>query len=152
MYGLWEPNLHSTFDYLEANVSNYEQFNRTLSPTLEALIEEAAFGTNKSEAESGFATMEADVTVNQTIYSLAQCTPDIVGTNCSRCLHSALSAIRASADGAPGAISIYPKCLLRYDNISFYHFGEFNSNKGKRFTSTDLLALYSFVLLFVFVY
>uniref|UniRef100_A0A803NE97 Gnk2-homologous domain-containing protein n=1 Tax=Chenopodium quinoa TaxID=63459 RepID=A0A803NE97_CHEQI len=71
-------------DHIDANVSNYQQFNRTLSSTLKNLINETAFGSENNGSRLRFATIEARVTEDETIYSLAQCTPDIAGVNCSR--------------------------------------------------------------------
>ncbi|KAL2924573.1 Cysteine-rich receptor-like protein kinase 25 [Bienertia sinuspersici] len=84
-YGLWE---RSTFhvDYIRENVLSYHQFNLTLSLTVEDLINKAAFQSQNNGTLVGFATMEARVTGDEVFYSLAQCTPDIVGVNCSQCL------------------------------------------------------------------
>ncbi|KAL2924572.1 Cysteine-rich repeat secretory protein 8 [Bienertia sinuspersici] len=149
MYNVRAPNLDSYYDFYKANVSNYDQFNRTLSPTLEALINKNAFSTNNSEFRPGFATMEAAVSGHEKIYSLAQCTPDILGANCSQCLRSALS-ILMSVDGSPGAISIKPPCQLRYDNNSFYYVGDSNLSEREHIRSPDLTILYSILLVFVY--
>ncbi|XP_057542287.1 putative cysteine-rich receptor-like protein kinase 9 [Amaranthus tricolor] len=146
MYGLLEMNLTSTFDYLDLNISNYQQFNRSLSTTLEAVINEAAFGSANNGASSrlGFATKEGIVSSNETIYALAQCTPDIVGVNCSRCLRSAFNRIKGRAPAAVSTMAY--KCHLRFDNVSFYDLGMSNDSAGKQLGSSQLFGLFSLML------
>ncbi|XP_021858839.1 cysteine-rich receptor-like protein kinase 19 [Spinacia oleracea] len=139
MYRLWE-NTVGVSDYIEANVSNYQQFNLTLTSTLEDVINEGS--------RLGFATHEADVSGEETIYSMALCTPDIVGVNCSRCLRSARSILR---DGAPAGFATLNKCYLRYDNVSFYDIGGPNVNTGVGLRSSNLLfVVFSVVFLIVY--
>ncbi|XP_021733420.1 putative cysteine-rich receptor-like protein kinase 9 [Chenopodium quinoa] len=123
MYGLWPISI-TRIGFIEVNVTNYEQFNVTFTSLMEELINEAAFESQKNGSVLGFSTNEASVTGDQTIYGLAQCTPDIVGVNCSLCLQDALSGLRGLAEGAPAAYSVDEKCYLRYDNVSFYNLGE----------------------------
>lgn len=152
MYGLLEINLTSTFDYLDLKFSNYQRFNRSLTATSEAVIDEAAFGSannGSSSSRLGFATKEGIVSSNETIYALAQCTPDIVGVNCSRCLRSAFNRIKGRA---PAAVSTMAhKCHLRFDNVSFYDLGMSNDSAGnKRLGCSQLLGLFSLLLLFMY--
>ena len=44
MYGLLDNMTSYTFDFIQGNVSNKKEFNNTLSSTLKAVINEAAFG------------------------------------------------------------------------------------------------------------
>lgn len=148
-YGLWEAT-SLVFDFIEANVSNYHQFNQTLSTTMEELINDAAYESSNGGSILGFATMEAEVTGDETIYSLAQCTPDILGVNCSRCLRSGLSSLRRWANGAPAAYATMNKCHLRYDNVSFYNLGEPNVGTRVSSRSSHLLTIYTVVFLHMY--
>ncbi|XP_021766707.1 probable cysteine-rich repeat secretory protein 6 [Chenopodium quinoa] len=129
-YGMFEGALSGS-DHIDANVSNYQQFNRTLSSTLKNLINETAFGSENNGSRLRFATIEARVTEDETIYSLAQCTPDIAGVNCSRCLQIGVSDFSRSANLSPAAYTLKNKCYIRYDNVSFYDFGDSNVNAAK---------------------
>ncbi|XP_021738380.1 cysteine-rich receptor-like protein kinase 25 [Chenopodium quinoa] len=152
MYGLLEPAASITIGAPTAKVSNYKQYNHTLGILLETLISEAAFGNGSSSNVPGFATREADVTSDETIYGLAQCTPDIVGVNCSKCLRFGLSSLRSCCDGTQGAQTIRPKCLLRYDNRTFYNTMDSNaspSSTQERLKYTIFLVMISSFLILV---
>ncbi|KAL9245876.1 hypothetical protein vseg_019476 [Gypsophila vaccaria] len=147
LYGTYDDTPSAfAFDYVETNVSNYEKFNQTLSSTLTSVINLTAF--NSSQVV-GFATAEDSVTQDETIiYSMAQCTPDIAGVQCHDCLEFGYSALRRWADGAPGAVVFMDKCMLRYDNVSFYDLGEFRSNEkeGLRVSFIGVFCLVGLVL------
>ncbi|KAL9245875.1 hypothetical protein vseg_019475 [Gypsophila vaccaria] len=138
--GSYDPrsSLFAT-DHIETSVSNYNQFNKTLASTLASVINLAAF--NSSQV-SGFATAEGSVTRDETIYTMAQCTPDIAGVKCQECLESGYSTLRKGADGAPGAVVLMDKCMLRYDNVSFYDFGESKSNEGEGLRVSFIVLLF----------
>ncbi|XP_021718050.1 cysteine-rich repeat secretory protein 4-like [Chenopodium quinoa] len=145
-YGMFEGALSGS-DHIDANVSNYQQFNRTLSSTLKNLINETAFGSENNGSRLRFATIEARVTEDETIYSLAQCTPDIAGVNCSRCLQIGVSDFSRSANLSPAAYTLKNKCYIRYDNVSFYDFGDSNVNAGVVLRPSNSLFVYSAVFL-----
>ncbi|KAK9678419.1 hypothetical protein RND81_11G209900 [Saponaria officinalis] len=141
VYGLSDKYATSAFDYVETNVSNHIQFSQVLSTTITNVTNEAAFQSSKT----GFATEEGSVTRDETIYSMAQCTPDIIGVNCSKCLQFGYSILQKWADGAPGAIVLMDKCVLRYDNVSFY---DVQSSLGNCLR-TNFIRVYSSLLFFV---
>ncbi|KAK9678418.1 hypothetical protein RND81_11G209800 [Saponaria officinalis] len=141
LYGMFDKFSAFAYDYVETNVSNHNQFNQVLSSTITNVTTKAAFESSKT----GFATEEGNVTRDETIYSMAQCTPDIIGVNCSQCLQFGYMTLQTWADGAPGAIVYMDKCVLRYDNVSFY---DVQSSIGNGFR-TNFIGVFSSLLLFV---
>ncbi|KAL7213404.1 hypothetical protein ACSBR2_016011 [Camellia fascicularis] len=80
--------------------------------------------TRASNGESGkkFASREANFSVRQTLYSLAQCTPDLTVSDCNTCLRDAISNISICCDGSEGARVLFPSCNIRYELYPFYYF------------------------------
>ncbi|KAL7213420.1 hypothetical protein ACSBR2_016026 [Camellia fascicularis] len=70
--------------------------------------------TRASNSESGkkFASREANFSVLQTLYSLAQCTPNL----------TTISNISICCDGNKGARILFPSCNIRYELYPFYDF------------------------------
>ncbi|CAL9001621.1 unnamed protein product [Prunus brigantina] len=56
----------------------------------------------------------------QTIYGLAQCTPDLAEQTCSECLDSAMGNIPANCDRKQGCRVSNPSCTVRYGVNRFY--------------------------------
>ncbi|KAK8524361.1 hypothetical protein V6N12_029227 [Hibiscus sabdariffa] len=59
-----------------------------------------------------FATKEENVSKFQTLSILVQCTPDISGTDCGRCLRGAIAYLPS---GLEGGTSFNPSCIVRYE-------------------------------------
>ncbi|KAG5530529.1 hypothetical protein RHGRI_025469 [Rhododendron griersonianum] len=68
------------------NVTSVEQFKDELEKLLESLGDKAASGGSLLKFASGNTTGPD----SQTIYALAQCTPDISERNCSECIRGAI--------------------------------------------------------------
>ncbi|KDP20813.1 hypothetical protein JCGZ_21284 [Jatropha curcas] len=98
------------------NVSQVTQFNRVLKTLLDSLVTQVASGDSLRK----FATGNARTTSNQTIYALAQCTPDLSKQNCSDCLAKATGIIPQCCDGKQGARVGTPSCNFRYEIELFY--------------------------------
>ncbi|XP_074267410.1 cysteine-rich receptor-like protein kinase 8 [Silene latifolia] len=71
-------------------------------------------------AEAGslkkFATDFANYTTFQTIYGLAQCTPDLSSSDCNLCLTSSIQKFQESLGGRV----IVPSCIVRYEIHPFF--------------------------------
>ncbi|OMO96603.1 hypothetical protein COLO4_15182 [Corchorus olitorius] len=67
-----------------------------------------------------FATKEATFTQFQTLYSLAQCTPDISSEDCHACLEEAITGFQKYCSGNTSALALYPSCTMRYQIAPFY--------------------------------
>ncbi|KAM1245722.1 hypothetical protein ACFX15_036248 [Malus domestica] len=93
------------------NETGQSRYGQVVATSLHELTTETA---NNSKH---FATKEAKVKgSNETVYSLAQCTPDLSASDCKRCLAKATEEIL----GASGARWAYPSCNVWYNNTLFY--------------------------------
>lgn len=54
------------------------------------------------------------------VYGMAQCTRDLAGDDCNRCLVGAVSFIPTCCDGRQGARIVYPSCSIRFEVYPFY--------------------------------
>ncbi|XP_010278041.1 PREDICTED: putative receptor-like protein kinase At4g00960 [Nelumbo nucifera] len=99
-----------------SNVSGHvEQLDRALNKTFTDIIARAAFSTSIK-----FATGEAAFDTLRTVYCLAQCTPDISGSDCYLCLNTAKAYLGKCCDGNERAAQLWPNCVLRYSIYPFY--------------------------------
>ncbi|XP_050147732.1 cysteine-rich receptor-like protein kinase 15 isoform X8 [Malus sylvestris] len=105
--GLWDSRVNET---------GQSQYGQVVATSLHELTTETA---NNSKH---FATKEAKVKgSNETVYSLAQCTPDLSASDCKRCLANATEEIlRLSEMEFRGARWVYPSCNVWYNNTLFY--------------------------------
>ncbi|KAL8139090.1 hypothetical protein V2J09_005091 [Rumex salicifolius] len=86
---------------------------------MDQLINETAYGPGSER----FATVEAQVSGLQKLYSLAQCIPDRGGLLCERCLRKALRNIDLCCNEFADMAFFYPSCQLRYSVLApFYEF------------------------------
>ncbi|TYH47737.1 hypothetical protein ES332_D10G018700v1 [Gossypium tomentosum] len=73
---------------------------------------------NKPAGSKKFATRETKLSSFQTLYTLAQCTPDLSGSGCSRCLQGARENL---PNGLQGGRVLSPSCNVRYETYLFYN-------------------------------
>lgn len=77
-----------------------------------------------SSGDSGkkFATKEANFSTLQSVYSLAQCTPDLSASDCSYCLSESIGDLRGPSFNFSyqGGQRLLPSCIVRYDIYQFY--------------------------------
>ncbi|KAL8151180.1 hypothetical protein V2J09_020988 [Rumex salicifolius] len=102
--------------YSAANVTDPDKFGTVVNETIDGLISETARGGNSSF----FATGEGVVSQFETAYCLVQCSPDLNGTECDTCLHSAYG------DFIPQrwpqfAFVFSPSCQLRYSTQGAFY-------------------------------
>ncbi|XP_059639555.1 cysteine-rich receptor-like protein kinase 10 [Cornus florida] len=109
------PNVNVWNPY---NVTEQDRFEQLLGETVDDLA------TLASNDESGnvtrFATQEADFTAFQKLHSLAQCTPDLSGSDCNRCLRVAISFLPTCYVGRQGGRVLLPSCNIRFEISPFY--------------------------------
>lgn len=92
-------------------------FDEVVNHTLNRLINRAAYDSSGSM----FATEQVNYNGSWPfIYSLVQCTPDISGSDCVKCLKRALSHRLSEYGGSRGARVLLPSCNLRYEVYPFF--------------------------------
>ncbi|OWM83527.1 hypothetical protein CDL15_Pgr013008 [Punica granatum] len=97
------------------NISDPSSFNQLLGETLTALLPKAASG---QLAGKKFGVDKTNFTASQTLYMLAQCTPDLTAAECNRCLQVAVGRLLL---GRQGARYLLPSCNVRYETYLFYN-------------------------------
>ncbi|XP_019054570.1 PREDICTED: cysteine-rich receptor-like protein kinase 10 [Nelumbo nucifera] len=100
--------------YNTQNNSDPRQFNQLVGDKLGELA------TTVASSASKYATLEANYTSFQSLYCLAQCTPDLSGSSCNQCLRGAISHLPVCCSGAVGARAVRPSCNVRYEVYPFY--------------------------------
>ncbi|KAL1166068.1 hypothetical protein V6Z11_A06G171500 [Gossypium hirsutum] len=95
---------------------------------LTVMQEIASRASNATQGAKKFATKEATFTVFQTLYSLAQCTPDISSEDCYRCLQDAIRDLLIHSNGNTSGFGLHPSCTVQYQTASFYNL-VFNKTK-----------------------
>lgn len=94
-------------------------FRELLVATLQDLMTLTASSTPVGAKK--FATKEADIISDgKTLYTLAQCTPDLSSQECKICLGEARQQIYSCCDGKKGGTVMYPSCNLRFELYRFY--------------------------------
>ncbi|PQM33663.1 cysteine-rich receptor-like protein kinase 25 [Prunus yedoensis var. nudiflora] len=94
---------------------NPQQFG-VLNSLLLNLSDRAASGDSLKK----FAAGHAFDPEGETIYGLAQCTPDIDKQNCSNCLKESVSEIQTCCGGRQGGRVLKPSCTLRFEVYLFF--------------------------------
>ncbi|KAB2025854.1 hypothetical protein ES319_D06G177500v1 [Gossypium barbadense] len=82
-----------------------ERFNRLVGTVMKEIASRASYATLGAKK---FATKEATFTVFQTLYSLAQCTPDISSEDCYRCLQDAVRDLLIHTNGNTSGFGLHP--------------------------------------------
>ncbi|WCJ20316.1 cysteine-rich RLK (RECEPTOR-like protein kinase) 25 [Euphorbia peplus] len=98
------------------NISDQARFNDRLASSMGEAATAAANGGEKK-----FAVKEVNFTAFQTLYNLAQCTPDLSTGACIQCLDTAISQLPSCCDGKRGGRVLMPSCNIRYEIYSFYN-------------------------------
>ncbi|XP_042520781.1 cysteine-rich receptor-like protein kinase 10 [Macadamia integrifolia] len=104
------------FDYLsnKQSVSDVTRFNQLLVDTMEK-----AATTAVSDSER-FGTWDANFSQFQKLYCLAQCSPDISGFDCNRCLTESITLLLNCCSGKQGGRVFIPSCIIRFEMFPFY--------------------------------
>jgi hypothetical protein len=95
-------------------VTQPELFMTQLGSLMRNLSSLAAYSSPRM-----FAVGEADVSLTK-IYGMAQCTRDLGGDDCNRCLSAAVTDILSSCYGKIGGQNIRRSCSVRYEESLFY--------------------------------
>ncbi|KAI9123958.1 hypothetical protein K1719_005258 [Acacia pycnantha] len=103
------------------SVSNPASFMRTLYDNMNKTADEAA---KPALGKKKYATRTAILSAFQTVYFLAQCTPDLSPSDCRRCLSVAIGDLDWCCDGKQGGRVLYPSCFVNYELYPFYYQSE----------------------------
>ncbi|XP_048424616.1 cysteine-rich receptor-like protein kinase 25 [Pyrus x bretschneideri] len=101
----------------ELNVSRYveqpAQLTEVLAATLGSLVPKAANATDRFATEEG--PFMANL-ISFTVYSLAQCRPDLSAADCNACLEEGKTQLAPSCcDAKQGGRVLYASCNMRFE-------------------------------------
>ncbi|RDX96044.1 Cysteine-rich receptor-like protein kinase 8, partial [Mucuna pruriens] len=99
------------------NVSNPQSFMRLLFLTMNQTAEDAA---NTPVGHKKFATREVLVSELQSLYCLAQCTPNLSPNDCKTCLVEIIGELPSCCEGRIGGRVLNPSCNIRYEMYPFF--------------------------------
>ncbi|KMT03394.1 hypothetical protein BVRB_8g190820 [Beta vulgaris subsp. vulgaris] len=99
-------------------ITNYRQYNETLSNATRELITEASYG-NWTKPNSATRVVEV-IGSHEKIYMMVQCTPDISAMNCSKCLGKLYPILPDCCNGTQGGQILHANCFMMYNNQSFF--------------------------------
>ncbi|KAJ4981239.1 hypothetical protein NE237_032076 [Protea cynaroides] len=98
------------------NISNPDQFSDVVRELLNNLSSQSAFNSSTGM----YVTGQANLTVDETVYGLVQCTKDLSGNDCLKCLQYATDEILSCCYFYRGARLLSESCYLRYELYAFY--------------------------------
>ncbi|KAJ9169038.1 hypothetical protein P3X46_020507 [Hevea brasiliensis] len=116
------------------NVSDQERFNEQVMITMNRTAMKAA-GFPKGAIK--FAVNETNFTTSQTLYTLAQCTPDLTESDCLQCLQTAILRLPDCCSGKQGGRVLFPSCNIRYEIYPFYNATGFHSEANTETEVTE---------------
>ena len=99
------------------SVSVVNRFDELVRATMNDL---ATGISNVGPGVKKFETKEVKFTASQTLYTLVQCTPDLSGYDCNRCLQIAMTNLPGCCGGEEMGRVLFPSCNLWHDLYPFY--------------------------------
>ncbi|KAF7852320.1 hypothetical protein BT93_L4613 [Corymbia citriodora subsp. variegata] len=103
--------------YNRRNVNDPTKFMKQLEKTMKQLITRAAKRSDKK-----YASKEAPVKVysDTTLYTFAQCRPDLSAAQCEDCLQNVTLILQTNQTGKVGGRILRPSCFARFGLSPFY--------------------------------
>ncbi|XP_028803257.1 putative receptor-like protein kinase At4g00960 [Neltuma alba] len=102
-----------------------DEFKNVLMQMMSYLRERAA----SRDSFRKFAVANVSGPGNQTMYGLAQCTPDLSNKDCDICLSGEISDISKCCDGKRGGQVVPPSCYIRFRLDSFFDASAYNNTQ-----------------------
>ncbi|KAJ6401854.1 hypothetical protein OIU84_014012 [Salix udensis] len=108
-------------DYTLMNTQSlpvHADFNRILVDTIGTAVYQAV---NMPAGAKKFAATKANYTMQDMLYVLVQCTPDLSSDDCHQCLLSAYSGLQVCCNEKRGGRILYPSCIVRFEMYLDYN-------------------------------
>ncbi|KAG5516571.1 hypothetical protein RHGRI_037326 [Rhododendron griersonianum] len=112
--------LDTGFQEIKYNPNTFPNGTR-LSEVLGEIMDDIADRASSDDSGRKFATAEANYSLLQRVYGLAQCTPDISDSDCNTCLQNCISTFPICCNTLQGARIVVPSCYVRYETYPFYN-------------------------------
>ncbi|XP_021726268.1 putative receptor-like protein kinase At4g00960 isoform X1 [Chenopodium quinoa] len=114
--------------------SNMTGFMDVLIESLNDAADNASGGSPDKKFATQEITFADNLTSLNTIYTLAECTPDITLKDCKSCLRVTINNITELCNVKAGCTLMCPNCNIRYDTYPFY--GDATDNSSNRSAGT----------------
>lgn len=116
IFGMYQDHDFS-FSFNNPNkAQDAEKYTNALGDLMKRLKSEASAGDSHLKVAVGNETTDK----NETVYGLAQCTPDLSQKDCEDCLDKAISDIKLCCKNNIGGRVVKLSCNLRFENGQFY--------------------------------
>ncbi|KAL3740548.1 hypothetical protein ACJRO7_021774 [Eucalyptus globulus] len=120
IYGILQTSPNYTMCNLGNRISditmNQDTFDEVWRNLTKRLVHKAADGTPRLKYTTG----QANLPDNKTIYSLLQCSPDLVANDCGSCLSEAVDHYSKRCHGWQGGYVYKPSCNFRWELFKFF--------------------------------
>ncbi|KAJ1295818.1 hypothetical protein BS78_01G252100 [Paspalum vaginatum] len=131
LFGFSNKNILSQANNITQDMSTFFQYwNQQIIAGNATLVTAAVHGMLTQTAQVAatnkprlFATTVMDASGNAmptTLYSMAQCTPDLSAADCQACLQQIIGLVNATLSVRLGGRVLLLRCNIRYENILFY--------------------------------
>ncbi|KAL6609738.1 hypothetical protein ACP70R_039707 [Stipagrostis hirtigluma subsp. patula] len=114
-FGAVDTSLWFVVNYPQTSAQP-ELLRSRLRALMSSLTAKAAY-----ESPRMFAAGAVELTRVVNIYGMVQCTRDLAGDDCSRCLATAVAYIPQCCDGKEAGQVVYRSCSIRFDVTPFYN-------------------------------
>ncbi|KAE8077903.1 hypothetical protein FH972_016421 [Carpinus fangiana] len=101
----------------QQNVSDPNRFDYLV---MAMMNDSASLVTKVGSGAKKFSTKQVQFTASQTLYAIVQCTPDLSGYDCNRCLQIAIKNLSGCCGGKESGIVTLPSCYLAYNVNQLY--------------------------------
>nr|CAB3495092.1 unnamed protein product [Digitaria exilis] len=91
-----------------------------VSAAVEDLLAQTAQEAADNTTRFATAVMDASSAVSQTLYSMAQCTPDLAAGDCLACLRWVVGMVNATTSVRNGGRVLVLRCNVRFETFLFY--------------------------------
>ncbi|KAI9128211.1 hypothetical protein K1719_001204 [Acacia pycnantha] len=117
LLGYLDPQFSYSYNNPQ-NAINTKEYTSSLYDLMQRLKSEADSGDSNFKLAVGY--KEADES-DETVYGLAQCSPDLYKRDCEACLEKAISDIKLCCQNKVGGRVIKLSCNLRFERVHFYN-------------------------------
>ncbi|XP_058198495.1 cysteine-rich receptor-like protein kinase 15 [Rhododendron vialii] len=111
------PETGSWYMWNLQNVTNVTRLNEVLEKVMTNITDRAS----SDHSGKKFATAKANFSSVQSVYGLAQCTPDLSDSDCNNCLRICISRFSKYCAGKVGGRVLFGSCIVRYEMYPFYN-------------------------------
>ncbi|KAI3510339.1 hypothetical protein L1887_17261 [Cichorium endivia] len=120
---------------ISEQTSEQRRFWDAATDLMNSLAKKASTDRNKK-----FAYSELSYSNKEQLHGYVQCTPDLSGLDCGRCLQVSVDRLAQYCYGKQGARVLTPSCNVRFETYKFLGFSSDLTDAGKKKIPTKIIA------------